>query len=139
MWLGGGRGGGRIGGWAVAANLANINDSLGSLNSNLNYDLKNVLENYFGEDNDENSFTKDNHSYSYYDFDSLFSKFNNNNIIFSRDHITRILPFFLHKTTLSESLDRFSGFDTKVWKFQQPSIHPILFCNVKLYFYCLLY
>ena len=88
MWLGG-RGGGRIGGWAVAANLANINDSLGSLNSNLNYDLKNVLENYFGEDNDENSFTKDNHSYSYYDFDSLSSKFNNNNIIFLSLNVTK--------------------------------------------------
>ena len=74
--------GGRIRGWASTTNLANINDSLGTLNSNLNYDLKNVLENFFGVDNEENSFIHDNHSHSYYDFDTFSSKFTNNNAVF---------------------------------------------------------
>ena len=62
--------------------MANPTDSLGSLNSNLNYDLKNALDNFFGDDNDENSFINDNHSHLYYDLDSFASKCANNSNIF---------------------------------------------------------
>ena len=62
--------------------LASINDSLDTLNSNLNFDLKNTLELFFGEDNDENSFINDNHSHTYYDPDTFVNKFTNNNIFF---------------------------------------------------------
>ena len=62
--------------------MANTNDSLDTLNSNPNFDLKNVLEIFFGDDNEENSFINDNHAHTYFDHDTFTSKFFNNSIIF---------------------------------------------------------
>ena len=62
--------------------MANSNDSLDTLNSNINFDLKNALEIFFGDDNEENSFINDNHSHLYFDLDTFANKFTNNSIIF---------------------------------------------------------
>ena len=62
--------------------MANSNDSLDTLNANINFDLKNALEIFFGDDNEENSFINDNHSPLYFDLDTFANKFTNNNIIF---------------------------------------------------------
>ena len=62
--------------------MANSNDSLDTLNANINFDLKNALEIFFGDDNEENSFINDNHSHLYFDLDTFANKFTNNNIIF---------------------------------------------------------
>ena len=79
--MGGGEGC-RCFGRAVAAIMANTSDSLDTLNSNPNFDLKNVLEIFFGDDNEENSFINDNHAHKYFDHDTFSSKFSNNSIIF---------------------------------------------------------
>ena len=62
--------------------MANSNDSLDTLNANINFDLKNALEIFFGDDNEENSFINDNHSHLYFDLDTFANKFTNNSIIF---------------------------------------------------------
>ena len=62
--------------------MANSNDSLDTLNANINFDLKNALEIFFGDDNEENSFINDNHSPLYFDLDTFANKFTNNSIIF---------------------------------------------------------
>ena len=62
--------------------MANSSDSLDTLNANVNLDLKNALEIFFGDDNEENSYVNDNHSHLYFDLDTFANKFTSNSIIF---------------------------------------------------------
>ena len=100
----GGRRGRWCFGWAAAANMANPTDSLGSLNSNLNYDLKNALDNFFGDDNDENSFINDNHSHLYYDLDSFASKCANNSNIFLSLNVCSLMSKHQNLSTVINDL-----------------------------------
>ena len=69
-------------GWALLAEMDNIGDSLNALNSKNSYDLKNVLVDFFGDDNDENSFLSEHSTNLYYDTDSFTDKFAKNSNIF---------------------------------------------------------
>ena len=69
-------------GWARLAEMDNIGDSLDALNSKNSYDLKNVLVDFFGDDNDENSFLSEHSTNLYYDTDSFTDKFAKNSNIF---------------------------------------------------------
>ena len=62
--------------------MDNIGDSLDTLNSKNCYDLKDVLVDFFGNDNDENSFLSDHTSNLFYDTDSFTGKFAGNSNIF---------------------------------------------------------
>ena len=68
--------------WARFAELDNIDDALDLLNSKNDYDIKNVLTDFFGDDNDENSFLSDSPINLYYDSDSFTSTFSHNSNIF---------------------------------------------------------
>ena len=91
-------------GWARLAEMDNIGDSLDALNSKNSYDLKNVLVDFFGDDNDENSFLSEHSTNLYYNTDSFTDKFAKNSNIFISINVCSLMS---KHQSLNEAIQTF--------------------------------
>jgi len=125
VWWVGGLGGV---GFRGHVSLNNMNDTLCALNSNVRYDLKPVLLDFFGDDNDDNSIIQpDQSNHIYHDIQSFCKSFSNNGGICLSLNVCSLmskhseLSLFIQKL-LNFNINIIAIALQEVWEISQPDL-----------------